>query len=246
VLKIIEATWLKRNIGITSKEVLFDGTESESDLKRIQGLTDEYIVVRLPVNCVELQFKLQDLGYYYVETMFDITYDLDHLGESLNKVARRIADSLTYEKMDEGDLKILWSKLQDNIFHTDRVYVDPYFTHEQAAANYSGWVRQVLDGGGTAYKCILKEKTVGFYLAEEKNGEFLIVISGLYKEYQNSGLGMGHFLAQFLHARDRGVKFSRGAVSTNNVEAIKANLAIGAQIVSAKAVLVKHITKTEE
>jgi hypothetical protein len=238
-LKIIEATWLKRNMGLQSKEIVIDESDTPAGLEQLRGLNDEYLVARVPTNNIPLMFALEDMGYRYIETNFDLLYDLHRIGEGLNPVAKRVVNSVSYAPMDAADFEELNRQLKLNIFHTDRVYVDPDFSREQAAQRYIGWFKDATAADYTAYKCKLKDRNIGFFILRTGDDSHILV-AGMYSDYLNSGLGTGILAAPCRCAAELGAKTARGSVSSNNMPSLKANMAIGAQITGASCAYVKH------
>ncbi|MDR0434632.1 MAG: hypothetical protein LBH21_06160 [Gracilibacteraceae bacterium] len=239
-MKITDATWEKRNLGVTAMEVNLDGSETPADLEQIRALACEYTVARCPAGAIELMFKLEDMGYRYIETMFDARRDLKNLESALPSMAKRIAAGIVCEPMNEADLAELNRQLRLNIFYTDRVYVDPGFTPAQAARRYIGWIEDSLANGYEAFKCVWKGKAAGFFVSRAEKGESHVLFVGVYKEYENAGLGTGVIAASLRQAAAAGAKYARGGVSTNNMPSVNAHLALGYRIMATFYVYVKH------
>jgi hypothetical protein len=172
--------------------------------------------------------------------MFDIRFNLKDDVTGLSPVIKRISDSITYSLMDAGDLEELNRQFKLNIFYTDRVYVDPHFTREQAAQRYIGWANDLVVGGAKAYKCMLKDKPVGFFISKFDGEENDVVFVGVYSEYAQSGLGLGVIVASLREGKETGAAFSRGSVSSNNMPSMTSHLAIGYRITGAACNYVKH------
>jgi GNAT superfamily N-acetyltransferase len=238
---IVDAAWEKRNLGIVVKEVNLDGTETIADLEKIRELDYEYAVVRVPAGAIELMFTIEDLGFHYIESMLSIHHDLKNVGANMDRISKRIADSVTYSEMDEEELTELWEQLRLGIFDTDRIYVDPQFTPEQSANRYVGWFGDELNRGGRIFKCVLNGKTFGYFVSkiDSENVNHVINI-GTYKEFQKAGLGVALVNATLRQAAEAGARMSVSGISSNNMSSIKANLAAGYSIVSAQYIYIKH------
>jgi GNAT superfamily N-acetyltransferase len=243
-LNIINATWEKRNLDVVAIEANLDGSESPADLERIRDLNCEYAVVRCPAGAIELMFKIEDMGYYYIESMLDVRHDLKNIGTTLDRVSRRIADSVSYAEMNAAEIEELWAQLRLGIFDTDRIYVDPAFTPDKSANRYVGWLGDELGRGGKIFKCVLNEKTAGYFCTRfDDNGVAHIVSVGTYKDFQTAGLGISFVNASLKQAVEAGAKLAHGGVSSNNMPSLKAHLAAGYLITSAQYIYIKHDTK---
>jgi hypothetical protein len=240
-LKIIDAVWEKRNLGVSAREVSLEQTDTAADLAGLADLDCSYAVVKVPAGKIDLMFKLEDLGFRFIETMFDLRHDLRDIGGGLSGVVRRLTDSVRQAEMDSADLAELFRQFHRNIFYTDRIYIDPAFTAEQAARRYTGWINDEMERGAVACKCLFKERTVGFFVMridEKKVGH--LILAGLYRGYENSGLGLGVGLAEVRAARARGCSYCLGRCSSNNLAAMNMNLGLGFRVVAAKYIYVKH------
>ena len=74
-MKIVNAVWEKRNIGVTTIEITIDKTDAISDIEKMLMDTEaEYIVVRLPIDKIDVSYMLQKMNYVYIETMYHLIY----------------------------------------------------------------------------------------------------------------------------------------------------------------------------
>jgi len=243
-MKIIDAIWEKRNLGVSTKEINLDVNDTVVELEQIRRLDCEYAVVRVPVSCIDLMFGLERLGYNYIETMLDVQHDHKNIDSCLDSISKRIADSITYFEMDATDLDGLWNEISSGIFNTDRVFLDPAFTPDKSATRYIGWIKDELSRGGKIYKCITKGEPFGFFVCriDDKNVNHVYHI-GMFNETKTTGLGVGLVIASIRQALEAGARISISNLSTNNIPAIRANLAAGYRITSARYIYIKHNNK---
>jgi len=240
-MRIIDATWEKRNLGVIAKEINIDIKDTATGLEQIRGLDFEYSVVRVPVGCVEIMCKLEDMGYHYIETLLDIQHNHKNISFPINNVAMRIMDSITYAEMSEVELTELWNQIKLGVFETDRVSLDPAFSQESSANRFICWIGDEITRGGKVYKCVLNKRIFGFFVNRIDTQRVNYVCNlGIYKEYENAGLGMCLIASSIRQAIEVGARKSISAVSTNNISAIKANLAAGYQITSARYIYTMH------
>ena len=240
-MKIVDAVWEKRNLGVTAKEVTLDLGDTVDGLDELFELDSEYTVVRVPVGCVDLMFKLNDLGYRFIETMLNIQHGHKDVGSGLDRITKRIAESITYFEMSDNELEELRRQLRGGIFYTDRISLDPEFSAAKAAERYIGWIGDLQSQGGNVFKCVLSGEIFGYFTSKIDGSNVNRVDNvGVYKNYENAGLGVGLVNASIRHACEAGAKMTVSSVSSNNIPALKANLAAGYVITSSQYIYIKH------
>jgi hypothetical protein len=240
-MRIIDAVWETRNFGITSKEIDVEPGDKPETLEQIRNLDCDYAVVRVPAGSVEIMFKLDDMGYHFIETILNLQHDHRNIGSTLNSTAKRIADSITYDIMDETELTQLWNQLRMGIFNTDRIYLDPAFTPEQSAIRYINWINDEIARGGNVHKCVLKGNIFGYFVSRinTENVNYVYNI-GTYKGYETSGLGVCLVHTSIRQAYEAGAKKTISGLSTNNIPSVTANLAAGYRITTSQYIYIKH------
>jgi hypothetical protein len=240
-MKIIDAVWEKRNLGVSAKEVSLDAGDTLADLEQLRGLGCEYAVVRVPAGEIEKMFKLEDMGYRYIETQFGLKHNLKDIESSCGDFTKRLMANLTYSPMNDEDKSELRRQLKLGMFTTDRIYADPGFTAEQSANRFVGWTTDEFARGAKAYKCMFEDKAVGFFLTRRQdNNVFYAILAGLYDGYKTSGLGLGVFLSNVIEAAKQGGSRIETSVSSNNLLSLKTHLMAGYHVVSLTNVYVKH------
>ena len=74
-MKIIDAIWEKRNLGVKTTEILIQAGDKIEDYslveKEIIDNQTKYIVVKTPVNLKEYIWGLPKLGYNFIEVAFE-------------------------------------------------------------------------------------------------------------------------------------------------------------------------------
>ena len=79
-LKVVDAFWEKRNLGVCCNEIEIEPGDETNFLKRELPLNEaEYTVVKVPSNKFDVMFLLQDLGYTYVESSINLVHDLKEI-----------------------------------------------------------------------------------------------------------------------------------------------------------------------
>ena len=240
-MKIIDAFWEKKNLGVSCKEVIIeetDTTESLSELKQLQNST-EYLVIKVPSKHFDIYTALSDLGFVFIET--SINFKLQLIQANLTPLQHRINVSVSYAEMETGDLEKLFSEINSGMFSTDRIIIDPYFTPEIAANRYINWISDELKRETQVYKIIYKDDAIGFFTFKTiADGIYYPFLVGLYQKYAVSGLGFTILRKPIDEAIRRKGKMISTYVSTNNLPIIRTHIQHGFNINEIYYVFIKH------
>lgn len=165
-MKIVDAVWEQRNLGVTCYEITFDNRDSLDDIKaRWDELTDrQYLVFKVPPKRADIVAYIQSRGFRFIEAA--MTFSCDLRNWTLDEKFKPFCDQCTYAPMNDADIEIMFTEIKKGIFKTDRVYLDPYFTHEQAAQRYVNWAKDLIERGVTPYKVMYQGEPVGFFITK--------------------------------------------------------------------------------
>ena len=237
-MKIIDSVWEKENLGVTSKEVIIDLTDSIDDVKNgLSAINDQYIVVKIPASKFEVMNLVQDMGYRFVEELISVEHDLHEVKR--NRILQRLYDSLDYRKMNDEDIETLYHEIDKGMFNSDRISNDPYFSPELSARRYRNWVASMLKNGAIPYVMSYKGEPAGFIILTTKDRlVYHSVLGGGYEKFRKTGLGMVQKEQEIVKAL--GGKLVTTNVSSNNVNQCKALLANGYTVTNINHVFVKH------
>lgn len=239
-MKVIDAYWEKRNMGIETVEIEIEREDSvEECRKKLADIKALYQVVKVPTGMIEMHHMLEDEKFRYMETIVNLRNDLKI--NNMTPTQCRLLENSGYVKMNEQDIMELFDEIKKGIFTTDRVYLDPLFSREQAQQRYIGWIRDELDRGAELYKAIFRSEAIGFILKRREGNNAIIILDGMYNKYLDQGIGMFIYFITLKIGKDEGIKYYDTTVSTNNVAALRANIAVGFNIINAKYVFIKHM-----
>ena len=230
-MKIIDATWEQRNLGVTCYEVVFDRDDKVSDIERNwdKFLERQYLVFKVPVNRPDIAAFVQSCGAKYIETA--ITFHCDLRTWQLPESLKDICALSSYAPMNEDDIKVMFEEIRKGIFKTDRVYLDPRFTREQAAQRYINWSKDMLNSGNVPCKVMYLGETIGFF--NDK-------LSGVYSKFTGTGMGLFIQYSCIDVARYIGKNKDKVVVSSNNLEVVNLRIKLGCLIKKMTNVFVKH------
>lgn len=230
-MKIIDATWEKRNLGVTCYEIEFSNDDTISDIERHcdKFFERQYVVLKVPNSRADISAYVQCLGAKYIESL--ITFQCDLRTWKLPDSLKDLCALSSYAPMNDDDIEVMFDEIRKGIFQTDRVYLDPYFTKEQAVQRYINWSKDMLNKGHIPCKVVYLGETVGF---------FNDALSGVYSKFTGTGMGLFVQYACIDVVRYLGQTKSYAVVSSNNPSVINLNIKLGRQIKSTNYIFVMH------
>ena len=184
-MKVVDAVWEKRNLGVNTQEITILASDSIEEVeKTLKTLSAEYQVVKIPTGNTKVMWKLEDMGFRYIETIVHVENSLKNL--ELKGIPKRINDELTYELMNQKDRNQMFEEIRKGMFKTDRVALDSNFSLQQANNRYIGWISDEIEKGTEVFKYIYHNQTIGFFTFKEiARGVYYPFLAGIYKQYQN-------------------------------------------------------------
>ncbi|HAM99566.1 MAG TPA: hypothetical protein DCQ26_13235 [Marinilabiliales bacterium] len=240
-MKIVEAVWEKRNLGVVCKEITFEAHDSLEDLSGIKALVEhtEYLVVKVPTLRYDLNQAIAAMGLSFIEV--SIHFELMLKNALLSGLQTRLNNSITYAEMEVRDLELLFDEIRDGMFASDRILLDPAFTSEQAANRYIHWIQDEIQRGAQVYKILHKNQSVGFFTFKEiKEGIYYPFLAGMYKAFAASGLGFTTLRKPIDEAIRRGGQMISTYTSSNNLPVVRAHIQQGFSISGMYYVFIKH------
>ena len=162
-MKIVEAFWEKRNLGVDCVEITIEKHDILSQLEEIcnQLNTIDYVVVKVPVARIDINEYLTKQGFIFVEG--SVNFQLNVKDAILSPLQQRLNAAITYSEMEENDLAQLYAEIEHGLFKTDRILLDSYFAEKQSATRYVNWIKDELARTTQAYKIVYKGDAIGFF-----------------------------------------------------------------------------------
>lgn len=228
-MKIVNAIWEKRNLGMESYEIILspeDCTQVSKVIAEIrrQNFSDTYVVIKIPVGHLELLHKLECEGFNFLETQFFITKKIS--GSIIPQIAERMSKMFTIEYL--GKEKNAWknviSKISDNLFTTDRVFLDPLIPKGTSAIRYKNWMRDLFDDPN-AWLAIIKKNDepcmFNLCINNSETSSVNYVLAGVFENYKNSGMGIVLPIPTLQYAKDYKYEIVETSISSNNLSILR-------------------------
>ena len=242
-MRMIDAYWEKRNLGIDVQEVICAANDSDEELKDILlRLTVPYSVVKIPANCISLLMAAGQMGYSLIET--SIHYE----GKVKNIVPpslyERFNRFVSVETADEQMMEKVLKEIESgNIFTTDRIALDPFFSKKIAGVRYSNWCKDEIEAGADMEIAYYKGVPAAFNVSKEKKGRpgaYVGLIGGVFTEFIENGLGFLLVQCEVETCKKNGGQWCLGTTSSNNLPSLRLHLHYGFDVSSLEYVLIKH------
>ena len=241
-LKIIEAYWEKRNLGITCAEIEIGKNDPfQETIDTTLARKEQYIVAKVIHGRTDILFELQKGGFLFIETLFETEMSLKGkpiipaiYSSLVQKVGYHVATATEQSKVIE-------EVRNRHIFSTDRVALDPHFSKELAGQRYAFWIEDIMVREGS--RMIITEyegNNIGFNVFSTKGKICEGLLGGLFIDYLDSGLGFANSYASLLAGHDLWGTKIVSHVSSNNFQMFKLHLFCGMNIRNLIYVLVRH------
>lgn len=243
-MRIFEASWEYRNLGVVTYEGEIVSSDSPEDVHdSLASLPDGYHVMKVPVGEIELMFALEEAGFSFIETSLRVHHNL-RLTEPAGLLKRLIGAS-SLKILNKAGIYRVEQEIRKGIFRTDRVSLDPRINSERAALRYLNWLRDELEKGAHVHELSVSGRRAGFFLLRiGEDGVAHSVLSGLYDSSKTPGLG-GLLLYWILtEASRRATAGLWSHISTNNPAVVKTHLDQGFAIEQINYVYVRRTAST--
>lgn len=241
-MQIIEQPWEKKNLDVHSVEFRFDNSDSRDIDKNVLDNKDfDYQLCRVPVGRMDLAYALQENGFKFAETSFELSADLNNL--ELPNLYKKYEDRLRYSIADKIQIDDIYKCIRSGVFDTDKIALDPFFEHDKSGNRFANWCQQEIDSNNAkAYIVCDMENPIGFFVLKnltEKSDYSLL--ASLFKREQTLGFGFSVLYYPMLQAKLDGKRKIVTGVSSNNIASLRMHLGLGYNIKSMNYVLIKHV-----
>lgn len=237
-MRIVEAVWEQRNLGVSCYEITCERDDSVEELVHVlNSYKAQYMVLKIPSGMVAHIMAAQAHNYTFIEALAHVTHDL----KSFTPVGiqKRLLESVSYAPMDAADVDFMRHQLEEGIFATDRVALDPAFSLQLANRRYIGWLEDEVARGAELFKLVCAKKSIGFFASYMNKKDLCAIVGGMYKGVSGS-LGSSMVYSLILEAVNKNASRISSHVSLNNPSAIRLHSAFGFFFSETQYVFVDH------
>jgi len=239
-MKIIDAVWEQRNMGVKTNEIIIDGSESIDVIRSsLTEINSDYIVVKIPVGRIDINLLLSHMGFSFMETMLQIEHRTDNIIYHSPRLKEAV-DSISFIPINSIDR--VCENINKGMFTSDRVALDPCFSKEQAINRYVGWIHDEYDRGTLFFEYYHADEVIGFICLRpvDETKTTYAVFSGLYPKENRFSPGSAIMYKQLDVARHIGAEKLMTYISTNNTAVVHIDTQCGFVVRDTKYIFVKH------
>ena len=241
-MKIVEATWDRRNFGRNAWEVTL-GRDDMADVEKTRAaLRDSrfagaYVCVKMPVGNLKMLHALEDDGFRFLETQFSLIdkFSADDLMDVCEKAGEQVRIMIV--EKDRAAWERVIAKIEPEMFDTDRISLDPLLGPKVACTRYQNWVRDLFDDPRSFLSVMVldgEEIAFGVDIVDGRTSRG--ILGGIFPKFKYAGYGM----ALMAGPRDRTYTL-RAEVSSNNPYVLRVHQNFGRVIYKELYVLRKFM-----
>ena len=238
-MKLIEATWDERNLGISVQELICPaGVKAESLKSQLLSVDANLIVVRLSEPSVEVSTLLMEKGFIYRESMITFHRTISKSDfESYSRLKLEVSEA------SNEQIEFIFDQIRSGMFATDRISSDPFFGIEIGAKRYINWIHDEISLGATIKFLSYRSKPVAFFLRRvTSNKQVYFALSGVFPACKIPGAGLVVQQEIVKEAAISQMTEFTTSVSTNNLGAMRVHIAAGFQISAVEYVFSRRTT----
>lgn len=228
-MRLIDAFWEKRNLGLSVAEITFESGETPQQLDPNLFKTYDYIVAKVPSGEVSTIHGLEQLGFRFLESQFDLSIRLNNIPQRPQS-SDFLMKKITTSPLDSREqIEELVEHITPELFEVDRVSIDPEVGKTVGALRYKNWVLDEFNKGNIfAHRLHLGSTPIGFFILKKIGpSKLFAMLAGLFSQYKNKGLGLSIVQKPIDWAREQKYEEIVTRNSSNNSESFKIHLACG-------------------
>ncbi len=241
-MKVIEAIWENRNLGLSTVELIFDHDDTTDTFNNwYQSIPEsvEYLVAKVPVGDMSLCNGLIHNGFEMRELLTEVS--VNQLPK-LSRIQQRMMGNIDYREMTLEDYSVLEEHIRTGMFNTDRIALEPSLGVEMSVKRYLGWLGDEKERGAQFYTILYKKEPAGFFVLGRMQGNKVnSILAGIYPSYQRYALGFFMNYIAYIEAFEQGAKSVVTYFSSNNRGASSIHYSIACQLHTQYYVLSKRI-----
>lgn len=250
-MKVIEAFWEKRNVGVETYEIILDNSDITDLSKVIEHISsnkynEAYLVIKLPAPNVAALHYLEDNGFHFMEAQFHMKKSLqNYITPKFKSCQKNTLEQREIEKKAEKWKDII-ALMTNDMFHTDRIYLDPKIKKGVSCKRYQNWIMDLVhDSESHLYVYYHKDAAIGFGVVKINYEKKVVdvLLEGIFEKYQQKGFGYQMYDCALKSYQNLGLENLETARSSNNVPILNLDHAFGYKIEKAEYVLRKFNTQ---
>ena len=217
-MKIVDCPWELANLDCRVAEISIKADEviEKASIQSLESKYD-YLVLKVQAGQMLNNISASELGFTLAETQMALIKAKRDWNLESDILTKRFMEQLSVEKIaTEQDFVELMSSITDDMYSTDRIYLDPEFGPKFSVKRYKNWTRTEWERGALLYKHFFRGRYVGYSLCKKQEDELICLLAGCFEQYQKTGIGLWIPLVPELLPDVEYTKYTTH-VSTNNI-----------------------------
>ena len=218
-MKVLNAYWDERITGLKTCEIIFEkGDTYQMYLDSAVEETFHFSVIKIPVSDLKLVHQMEEIGYRYLENQITISLEVDQTERIDQKWKRFLSGFSYYLVTDKIQLDSLIAEVEDNMFETDRISLDPYFSNSVSSRRYSNWINDMYEIKNSNFYITKKgNENAGFFSIKSISERVCSCpIAGIYNKYKTHGFFFALTWFWLAESKIMGYRKLISSISTNN------------------------------
>lgn len=217
-MNIVDCPWELDNLDCRVVEISVSADEiiDKELIKELESKYD-YLVLKIQAGRMTNNIIAAELGFSLAETQMALIKNKRDWNLENDLLTKRLLEQLSVERISsENDFEELMSLITEDMYSTDRIYLDPEFGPKYSMRRYKNWTRTEWERGSLLYKHFFRGKYVGYSLCKTHGDELVCLLAGCFEQYQKTGIGLWIPLVPELLPNVQYTKYTTH-VSTNNI-----------------------------
>lgn len=241
-MNITECPWELDNLGCRVAEISLtqDDEIDHNVLTSIENQND-YVVIKVESGKQNINIVLAQYGYVLAETQLTLQKNRLDWQKSTDDQTQILLRQMRVERIvTQEDFDELMDLISENMFSTDRIYLDPKFGPSYSVRRYKNWIKTEWGKGSLLYKHYFRDAYVGFSLSKLCGDSLSCLLAGCFEKYQKTGIGFWIPMIPLLYS-DINYKNYSTHISTNNYPVWQMYNRHQYQVTKFEYVFVKHL-----
>lgn len=222
-MKVVNATWEKRNLGLKVCEITFQSGDAKGDFSKIldENIYD-YYVARVPSTEIQLVHDLESIGFRYLENQMNIYFDTIEIHRIDERWIGRFGDYTCNLCTGGDEFDEIISRTRSGLFEKDRMSVDPLIDKSLPDKRVANWILDMQKQADNSIYIIRKSnEMVGFFILRKTAPlTSYVEMAAIFSEYRKRGLAFLLIYNILVMAAREGSKRILASLSTNNISTI--------------------------
>lgn len=222
-MKLTNAVWELRNIGLRVCEIQFGRGDGEREIGEVPGGDSyDYYVAKVPAENISLVHALEERGFRYLENQLNISFTTEEVNRIDKRWIERFSGYTCSPVQSEEESGHIIKKSGEGLFEKDRFSVDPLIAEGVPDRRIAYWIGDIYRSGASSLYLLKRGvDIVGFFIIRKTGKSSVYVeMAAIFSEYRNRGLSFLLIYNILLMSARIGAKEITASMSTNNISTI--------------------------